>query len=218
MTYASRPNTARKTATITAVALLHVGVVYVLINGLAGVFVPHIERPFESFNVPLDPPTKPPKDHVTPKAHHADTVITLTDPIIDVTLPDTHTILPPFKPVGISDPDPIVIEPPKPSPSPSFTPKSAAPLGRPGAWVTANDYPTNDLRAEHAGLTRFRLSIGADGLVQSCTITSSSGWPGLDAATCAKLTQRARFQPASDESGTKVAGVYASSVRWIIPE
>jgi protein TonB len=31
------------------------------------------------------------------------------------------------------------------------------------------------------------------------------------------VTRRARFRPASDENGHKVAGSYSNSVRWQIP-
>jgi protein TonB len=119
------------------------------------------------------------------------------------------------------DTGPVVIEthqPPIPKPAPSFTPREAQPLGRPGDWVTPNDYPARELREGNQGVTQFRVSIGADGKVQSCAIIISSGYPGLDVATCTKVTARARFNPAHDASGAKVSGSYANSIRWVIPE
>ena len=68
------------------------------------------------------------------------------------------------------------------------------------------------------GTARFRLEIAADGKVQNCTITSTSGHPELDAATCALVTRRARFDAAKDETGARTSGSYASSVRWELPE
>ena len=64
--------------------------------------------------------------------------------------------------------------------------------------MTVNDYPTAELSAGHEGITRFRLSIGTDGKVQSCEITESSGFPRLDQAACANLKKRARFVAATD--------------------
>jgi protein TonB len=97
-------------------------------------------------------------------------------------------------------------------------PRAARPLGRPGSWVSANDYPARDLREGNQGLVRFRLAVGADGGVTDCVIVGPSGFPGLDSATCDNLRRRARFEPASDGTGAKVAGSYAGTIRWLIPE
>jgi protein TonB len=82
--------------------------------------------------------------------------------------------------------------------------------------VTRNDYPAQDLREGNEGTVRFRLGVSADGKVTSCTVTGSSTFPRLDAAACAKLIQRGRFEPATDENGTKVAGTWYNAVRWSI--
>ena len=92
------------------------------------------------------------------------------------------------------------------------------PNGQPGLWATANDYPARDLRENHAGTVRFSLSISADGKVGGCIVTGSSGWPGLDAATCRLISARARFTPATNEDGQAMAGSYYGSIRWVIPE
>jgi protein TonB len=65
--------------------------------------------------------------------------------------------------------------------------------------------------------TRFRQEIAADGKVQNCTITGSSGYPELDKATCDLITRRARFEAAKDETGARTSGSYTSSVRWELP-
>jgi protein TonB len=107
---------------------------------------------------------------------------------------------------------------PSPSASPSFTPRAARPLANPGRWVSDADYPTSALRRGEQGVTGFELTIGPDGRVRNCTVTRSSGSADLDAATCAKVTQRARFDPASDDHGAVVAGRYSNTIRWQIPE
>jgi len=110
-------------------------------------------------------------------------------------------------------PPPVVAPPP-----PRFTPKLAQPKGRPGDWVTTNDYPSRALREEREGTTGFRLSVGPDGRVTNCEITSSSGSPDLDAATCDNLRRRARFTPATDGEGQPTSGSYSSRTRWVIPK
>jgi protein TonB len=115
-------------------------------------------------------------------------------------------------------PPPIVIAPPAPVPPPSAPPKPATPRGNPASWATPNDYPSRALREERTGTTGFRVSVGADGRVTDCQITSSSGHADLDQATCANVTRRARFNPAKDSSGNAVQGTYSNRVRWVIPE
>ena len=109
--------------------------------------------------------------------------------------------------------DPI----PEPSPTQTFVPRTAKPRNAPGGWATTNDYPSRDLREGNQGITRFTLAIDASGRVESCTVTVSSGFPGLDRATCDKVSQRARFEPATDGNGNRVAGTYSSAIRWQIP-
>jgi protein TonB len=83
--------------------------------------------------------------------------------------------------------------------------------------VTTDDYPRRELIARHEGTTQFRVIVGSNGRVQSCEVMRSSGHPGLDDAVCAKVERRARFNPATDESGAKVVGSYVSSVKWQMP-
>jgi protein TonB len=123
-------------------------------------------------------------------------------------------------PVAPPAPPPISIAPPAPAapPPPRIQPKGAVPKGNPGNWATTNDYPTRALREERAGVTGFRVAVGADGRVTSCTVTSSSGSPDLDEATCSNVTRRARFNPATDGEGQPTTGSYTGRIRWVIPE
>ena len=91
------------------------------------------------------------------------------------------------------------------------------PTGNPGLWVTTNDYPASALKEDRDGLVGFSLTIGQDGKVMSCDITSSSGSPDLDSTACTLITQRARFSPAKDARGKPQIGQYTNRVRWQIP-
>lgn len=114
---------------------------------------------------------------------------------------------------------PVPPPPPAPPPPPEsyIAPQPARPKGNPGNWVTQNDYPSRALRAEMEGTTGFRLVVGIDGRVEDCSVTRSSESLDLDEATCMNLRRRARFTPATDETGQPVTGIYSSSVRWVIP-
>jgi protein TonB len=105
-----------------------------------------------------------------------------------------------------------------PSASATFAARPARPLGAPGRWVTNADYPSGALRRGEQGVAVFDVAIGADGKVRDCSVTQSSGSAELDAATCARVTSRARFAPATDTDGTATIGHYRNSIRWEIPQ
>jgi TonB family protein len=121
---------------------------------------------------------------------------------------------------------------PPPAPPPTYAPAPPAfvvappdkgkasppvPKNNPGSWVSTNDYPSRSLQMEEQGTTTFLLSIGTNGLVTRCTVTSSSGSADLDSATCTNITRRARFYPAQDERGRAIASTYVNRVNWRIP-
>lgn len=91
------------------------------------------------------------------------------------------------------------------------------PANNPGTWINRSDYPLEELRNRIEGTARFELTIGTDGLVKSCKITSSTGSSALDYTTCNKVTERARFRPAINATGEAVEGSWKNAVRWQIP-
>lgn len=216
-------NTRRtQTQTFVAVTLLHGVAIWAIASGFASGVVKIIEDPFlaqqwkddEVKITPIAPPpdAKPvPATDISPRvAPKADITLAPVDPGVSI------------KPIDITPIEPIgggTILPPEvqPSPSPSFAVRAAAPKGSPGSWVSDRDYPTAAIREEREGLTAFRLTIGADGRVQGCEVTRSSGSPDLDAATCNKVSARARFIPALGNDGMPTTGSYSSSVRWVLP-
>lgn len=211
-----------RAATLAAVGALHVGVIYALVVGLAGPVWKMIEkRPFVGAQIPLPKPSPMPTQQAQPQPDHKRALPNPADPLPLPQKPPTD-LGPARDPVGSAGTGgtfrpPLPPTPPSP-PAETFTPKLARPVGQPGLWVTANDFPAADLRAEHEGVTRFQLSIGADGKVQSCMVTGSSGFASLDAAACANLRRRAKFAPATDATGAPVASTYSSAVRWMIPK
>ena len=84
------------------------------------------------------------------------------------------------------------------------------------AWTAAAAVQTAQ-RAEQQGTTGFRLTVGTDGRVSACTITSSSGSSALDEATCRIMRSRARFTPAHDEHGNPIGDSVSSRIRWVLP-
>ncbi len=226
MAYADTNTTTRKLGAGAAVLLIEGGLAAALIVGLATSYTVKTDRNPEAINVPLPKPSPPPPVEAQPRARDSkpsaidrpDTLVKLppTDagPVTAVEIPATGS-------AGTSVIGDVAFPDPTPSPTttpPLFKPRAAAPKGKWQAWVTTNDYPSRDLREGNQGTTRYRLSIDAAGRVSSCTITASSGHPGLDRATCDKVQSRARFEPATDQTGARVSGSFAGSVTWTIPQ
>lgn len=221
MAYVSSQSSASRARTGIAVAALQAAGIYVIIASLSYVVGPREKKEVtDTYFIPK--PTEKPTEPAKPQEK------TIYDPIPQPTPLPTPQVTPTSQPTGTTGPAEETgtgtgpgtgTASPNPTSEPTraaFTPKSPKPKGRPGEWVTRNDYPSQDLREGNEGTVRFRLGIGADGRVTSCTITASSGFPRLDAATCAKLSQRARFEPGTDDTGAKAAGTWYSSVRWSI--
>lgn len=82
--------------------------------------------------------------------------------------------------------------------------------------ISPADYPSAALRNDEQGTVGFRLDVGADGRVRSCTIVSSSGSSLLDASTCRIMASRARFTPAVNDEGKAVDGSIASRISWFL--
>jgi protein TonB len=101
--------------------------------------------------------------------------------------------------------------------SSAVTLRPAIPMNYPGTWATTNDYPVNALRNMEQGATGFALTIDQRGRVASCLVTESSGSLDLDEATCRLVSDRARFQPATDARGRAAQGSYTSRVHWSLP-
>ena len=215
MTYVQSSNSTsgQRLATLSGVAILHASLGYVLVTGLA--YKITIEAPtiFEATNYPAAQEqavkTPPPR----------------TDPVIvqptAPTIPDGGLIfnIGPVAPLKLP---PLPLDPGMglvPARDPITAPANliaATPRSDPGSWNSQIDYPTSAVREGREGVSRFELTITPEGRVGTCRITASSGHSDLDATTCKLVSVRARFQPARDGAGNKVAGQYTQSVRWEI--
>ena len=105
-----------------------------------------------------------------------------------------------------------------PRATPTTSPVSARPRNGPTGWITNDDYPRAGITRELEGVAGYRLVIGSDGRVDDCQITGSTGHTVLDRATCQLIERRARFEPATDQTGRTVVGTYDGQVTWDIPD
>ncbi|WP_169829202.1 energy transducer TonB [Tsuneonella mangrovi] len=220
MAYLNQANWKDRPGVAIAVVAVHAAIGYALITGLSFVTTFTVPPRLEGETV-IDLPTDPPKPTPSPKVEHPIEQLIETPvpqppiPPLDLgaktsPIDSTNVTLPPIPLDGLG---PVIG--PKQSP---FEPVAARPRNDSTKWVTNADYRGNWIRRDMSGVARFRLDIAADGSVTDCTITRSSGYAELDAATCGLVTRRARFDPARDSDGKPVSGTYSSAVLWQLPD
>ena len=212
MAYADQQMSGNRITALIIVALIHVFVGYALVTGLAYSAVQQVIKKVTTVDIKKEEEKKPPPPPPPPK----------NAPPPPIVAPPPPINIAPAPPViqTVSAPPPIVLAPPAPvaPPPPRFSPNGAAPKGNPATGVTTEDYPGRALRENRSGTTGFRLSVGPDGRVTGCEVTSSSGSEDLDQATCTYASRRARFAPATDGEGQPTSGSFASRVKWVIPK
>ena len=218
MSYADRKTEANERAiAAVAVVLLQGAAIVAVINGLAVHIVAKAPQKIifgEQIKLPPPPPPA-----VEPKVDpdQKPAVLTAPKPPIEITRVEGPVIfeLPPADLPSTNIPTLVGVD--RPTQKPGITPRQARPRNGPETWFMTSDYPLRDLREGNQGIVRFSLTIDTDGKVETCTITRSTGFNGLDEATCKLASLRARFDPATDSAGNRVTGTYAGSVRWMIP-
>lgn len=216
MAYADQKMSGNRVTALIIVALIHVLVGYALVTGLAYEAAKKVIQKVTTVDIKEEvkkeePPPPPKKADLPPPPP-----IVAPPPKINLAPPPPITVVDTPPPA----PPPMVLLPPPPAapPPPRFTPKGATPKGNPGNWANTNDYPSRALREEREGTTGFRVTVGPDGRVTDCQITSSSGHADLDEATCSNIRRRGRFTPATDGEGKPTTGSYSNRIRWVIPK
>jgi protein TonB len=200
---------------IIIVALIHVGLGYALVTGLAYNVGKKMIEDLKTFDVEDEPPP-PPDEPPPPPEQIPDTPppVVAPPPIVRTNTAPPAVVITPVAP----PPQITTAPPPPPAPPPPVRriepAKARANLA---SYVSNDDYPDSAIRNEEQGTTGFRLDVGPDGRVSNCTITSSSGSSALDNATCRLMRSRARFTPATDSTGAKVSDSVSSRIRWVLP-
>ncbi|HEX8064625.1 MAG TPA: TonB family protein [Allosphingosinicella sp.] len=171
---------------------------------------------------PKEPPEVPPEPVRQKVEPQQPTVLTPPAPVFK--LPTQGPVVPwtpqPTTTLVIPEPGPIVVPRADPPVAPVEKPRTVEPArakANLASYVSDEDYPTNAVRNEEQGTTRFRLAVGPDGKVKECTVTSSSGSPALDSTTCKLMKQRAKFTPAKNNRGELTSDTVTSAIRWMLP-
>ncbi len=183
----------RRIGGIAFVALLHVAIIYALVNGLGAQMVQVLRQPLEAKIIeparlpPPEAPPPPPPQLVTPPP------VFIPPPVIQIAQP------PPPVPViaAVTEQKPTT-PPPAPAPSPPVQ-KTAAGLD-PNQSCAPPEYPEEAEDLEQTGVSVLQFLIDTNGHVAGSRIESSSGHASLDNAALRALGQ-CKFKPAIGADG-----------------
>ena len=210
-----KPMSQQRVTSIFIVLLIHAVGIWAMFNGGAE-YTKKVLTDMEVIEIEKEPPPPPEKLPPPPPPD----VKLPPPPVVPPPLVQTNAPPPPVFIQTVSTPPPVYVPP---APAPVITPPAppavavrGTPRGSPQSWVTNDDYPPSAQRDGVEGTTGFAISVGPDGKVQSCSVTSSSGSSILDDTVCRLLTRRARFNAAKDAGGNPVEFTYASRFKWVI--
>lgn len=214
MSYAQPHDSGRRFSGFAFVVVLHVLLVYALINGLARKIVEVVQAPLETKiieEVKPPPPDKPPPPPPPKLAAPPPPFIPPPEIRIDSPPPAANTI------TAVSAVKPAV-EAPVPR-----GPVATGPVGpqRTSAVVDARncdkpEYPAQSLRAQEEGLVVLQFLIGTDGRALDSKVERSSGYRRLDEAARRALAL-CKFKPGTEE-GKPVQSWARIEYQWKIEE
>lgn len=213
MAYADQQMSTNRMVAIGIVALLHVGLGYALVTGLAYDAAKVVFEDLEVFDVQEDKPEEPEKPPPPPEKIDLPPPpkVNLPPPVVQAPPVTTNTM-----PVNITPQAPPAPPPPPPPPPPPAAPKVAEKAVQRGGSISDEDYPSSSIRNEESGTTIARFTIGTDGKVVDCNASGAS--PALDAETCKLIMRRFRFKPAKDENGNPIQETRSQRVTWRLPK
>ena len=209
MAYADQQMSGNKIIALIIVALIHVALGYALVTGLAYSAVKKAIERVTTVDIVEEPPEEeppPPPDEVQPPP-----IVAPPPPI------NLSPAPPPIQTVTQAPPPPPVVipraAPPPPSPPPPSRARGATADGQ-GRWAARiqENYPSRAIRDEVEGRVGVRVTIGANGRVSACTVTSSSGSRDLDSAACEGMERYARYNPALDAAGNPTTGSASTTI------
>jgi periplasmic protein TonB len=216
MAYADQKMSGNKVTALIIVAIIHVLVGYALVTGLAySAAKKLVERVTtveikEEVKKEEEPPPPPKKQEAPPPP------IVAPPPKIQLAPPPPVTVV--DTPPPPAPPAPIVLAPPAPAPPPAPSQARGARAKNQSSWAgrIQDNYPSDALRQEKEGRVGVRVTIGPDGRVTGCTVTSSSGTPSLDSAACEGMQRYARYDPALDDAGRPTSGSASTAIVYRI--
>jgi len=214
-----------RSVAIVIVAIIHLILGYAIITGLAYNVIKQAADDLKTFDVEEEPPP-PPEEPPPPPEEIPETPppVVSPPPVVRTQVappPPVRTVREAPPPVITpraepAPPAPPAPPPPPPPPPPVKTVPARSASGDLQGLFRGDDYPQAAIRNDEQGAVLVRLSIGTDGRVTNCSVSSSSGSRALDRATCRILQSRARFTPARDNRGNPTTDTISQRIRWVL--
>lgn len=236
--FSDRPGLSPRTRAwlLLAVALLHVGLGFAVMSGLASraIGLSQSPSPPQAYNVTLDPPKPPPSPVPTSQPAGAEGASakkakpkTVVAP--PARIPNKAATAAPAAATGDATRSGA-------NAAGAGTGGGASGLGTGGGgngegWgaggsravkiagdITATrDYPARTRDARIGTQVVVVLTVGTDGRVHGCRIHQPSPDAEADGTTCRLAVQRFRFRPATDRAGNPIASEFGWRQRWFAP-
>ena len=230
MAYADQQMSGNRIIAIIIVALIHIALGYLLITGLAIDAVKNVVERVTTVDVedppppePEDEPPPPPED--MPEPTSPPPPVAPAPPISIAPQPPqirTQVNIPPPAPPVLTIPPPTPKVAPVPVPAPPAPPSQARGVSpdNQGRWAARiqSDYPSSAARREEEGVVTMRITVGANGRVEACSVTGSSGSSALDQAACRGMQRYARYNPALNDAGNPISSTTSQAIRYVLPE
>lgn len=170
----------RRAMTVGTVGLLHAVAVYALISGMGSTVVTKVEH---VLNVDVVDTQTPPKTVPLPVQPN----------LVKPTMPTEPTVPPP--PIVIADTQPPASITVVPTPT-NVTPVSDSAAAGVSNTHTTPPYPPTARSAAHQGTVVLALTVSPQGDVTGAAVAQSSGFPELDQAAVAWVTEHWKYKPA----------------------
>jgi protein TonB len=215
MAYADRDVAGSRVVATVIVSILVFLLSWAFVTGLTSKFTKAVQEKLNTFDVAPPPPPPPPDKPPPPPPDQPMKAPPVVSPPVNVPV---QSPVPQIVSVPVAPPVAVVVPPQPPAPPPKpVVSQRAAVQGNPGRFFGPDAYPPAAIRAEAQGRVVAALTVGADGRVSGCTVTSSSGNSDLDDATCRIARSKVRFTPAKDDAGNPTTSSFTLPVRWVLP-
>lgn len=216
MAYADQSMSGNKIVAIIIVGLIHLLVGYALVTGLAYSAVQKAIERVTTVNIeepePEDEPPPPPPDEKPavppPVVPPPPIMINVAPPPPTRTLDESPPIQQPVIREVPRETAPVAVAPPKVDKSKRLSPKNQS---RWSARIQEN-YPSRAVRSGTEGTVGVSVTVGPDGKVSACSVSSSSGSDVLDSAACDGMRRYAQFDPALDEDGRPTSAGWSTRI------
>jgi periplasmic protein TonB len=225
MAYADQQMSGSRMVAIAIVVLIHLAIGYALITGLAYSAVKSVVERVTTVDIEEPPPPPPPEEEPPPPEEVVPQ--TVPPPVAPPPPVNINTQAPPIQTTTVIPPPapPLRIVPPAAPPGPPTPPAPPAPSrargvspdgqGRWAARIQEN-YPSRAIRDEVEGRVGVRVTVGANGRVESCSVTGSSGSSVLDDAACEGMQRYARFNPALNAAGDPISASWSTTIVYTL--